>query len=84
MNIDEALAKIMSDNKIDRLDIGFRNLSCTSNPYIATAWVDGIGQSQCSMGRGKTAGDAIADVLEKIRAYRAAQAVPSIELEVAA
>ena len=86
MNIDEALAKIVADNNLTRFEVNcnFVGEGDHLSQFGATAHGAGIGQHGCCFGYGDTVAEAIASTLQTAAMQRAAQAVPSIELEVAA
>ena len=86
MNIDEALAKIVADNNLTSFEVSckFGGEGDHHSQFGAIAHGAGIGQHDCCFGYGDTVAEAIANTLQTAAMQRAAQAVPSIELEVAA
>ena len=86
MNIDEALAKIVADNNLTSFEVNcnFVGEGDHLSQFGATAHGAGIGQHGCCFGYGDTVAEAIANTLQTAAMQRTAQAVTSIELEVAA
>lgn len=64
--IEAALADVIAENNLERIDVGFSAYSASVKPYIVTIWFNApVGVDGCSHGRSTTIDEALAEALAK-------------------